>query len=181
MEEIARKSDKRRRFGFGFFDTPQIREQMSIAAEGGWLRIYVLYLENKPAAFWMGTLYDRCLQADDVGYDPAWSEFSPGIFLFLNILEDLCDADIEIVDFGRGSSQAQTVFRCVAAGRITCPHLCTDAARNPAEPAFCGDSSRNLPSSAHPLPGMGEEKFVERRCSRVVSTGTVAPNGWHTS
>jgi hypothetical protein len=104
MEEIASKSDKRRS-GFGFFDTPQVREQMAIAAQGGWLRIYVLYLEDKPAAFWMGTLYDRCLQADQVGYDPIWARFSPGIFLFLNILESLQNADIETVDFGRGSSQ----------------------------------------------------------------------------
>ena len=48
----------------------------------------------------MGTVYDRCLQGDDVGYDPVWSEFSPGIFLFLNILEDLRDEDIKTVDFG---------------------------------------------------------------------------------
>jgi CelD/BcsL family acetyltransferase involved in cellulose biosynthesis len=109
MEEIASKSDKRQ-FGFGFFDTPRIRDQMTIAAEGGWLKIYVLYLEHKPAAFWMGTVYERCLQADDVGYDPVWSEFSPGIFLFLNILEDLRDADIEIVDFGRVSSQLKQCF-----------------------------------------------------------------------
>lgn len=109
MEEIAKKSDKRQ-FGWGFFDTPQIREHMSIAAKLGWLRIYVLYLQDKAAAFWMGTLYDRCLKADQVGYDPTWSEFSPGIFLFLNILEDLRDADIEIVDFGSGSSQLKTCF-----------------------------------------------------------------------
>ena len=67
MEEIASKSVKRQRFGWGFFDTPQIREQMSNAAKGGWLRIYVLYPEDKPAAFWMGTLYDRCLQAGPCG------------------------------------------------------------------------------------------------------------------
>ncbi len=112
IEGIARKSDKRRRFGWGFSDTPQIREQMAVAAEKGWLRIYVLYLEDKPAAFWMGTLYDRSLQADHVGYDPAWSEFSPGIFLLLTILEDLRDADIETVDFGAGSSQLK---RCLGA------------------------------------------------------------------
>ena len=109
MEEIARKSDKRR-FGWGFFDTLQIREQMSVAAEGGWLKVFVLYVEDKPVAFWMGTLYNRCLQADHVGYDPAWSEFSPGIFLFLNILEDLRDADIEIVDFGGRGSQLKQCF-----------------------------------------------------------------------
>src|ERR1019366_4954487 len=65
---------------------------------------------DKPAAFWMGTLYDRCLRADHVGYDPAWSEFSPGICLFLSILDDLRDADIEIVDFGLRSSQLKQCF-----------------------------------------------------------------------
>ena len=116
MEGIAGKSVKRRRFGWGFFDTPQIREQMFIAAERGWLKIYVLYLEDKPAAFWMGTAYGGCLQADHVGYDAAWGEFSPGIFLFLNILEDLRDASIEVVDFGGRSSQLK---QCFGASRRT--------------------------------------------------------------
>jgi len=109
MEEIASKTNKRR-FGFGFFDTLQIREQMVVAAERKWLRIYILYLEEKPAAFWMGTLYDRCLQADHVGYDPVWGKFSPGIFLFLDILDDLRDEDIKTVDLGRGDTQLSRRF-----------------------------------------------------------------------
>jgi hypothetical protein len=105
MEKIASKTDKRRVFGRGFFDTPQIREQMTVAAEKGWLRIYILYLEKKPAAFWRGTIYGRCLQGDHAGYDPVWREFSPGIFLFLNILEDLREEDIKSIDFGYGNTQ----------------------------------------------------------------------------
>jgi hypothetical protein len=105
MEEIASKTDKRRVFGLGFFDTPQVREQMAVAAERGWLRIYILYLEQKPAAFWRGTVYGHCLQGDHVGYDPVWREFSPGIFLFLNILESLRDDDIKSIDFGYGNTQ----------------------------------------------------------------------------
>ena len=107
MEEIARKTDKRQVFGVGFFDTPQIRKQMVLAAEKGWLRIYILYIEKKPAAFWMGTLYDGCLQGDHVGYDATWSKFSPGIFLFLSILNELRDEDITIVDVGCGYGQLQ--------------------------------------------------------------------------
>jgi hypothetical protein len=110
METVASKTDKRRVFGDGFFDTPQIRDQMTAASENGWLRIYILYLQKKPAAFWMGTLYDRCLQGDHTGYDPAWSEFSPGIFLFLNILEDLCEEDITTIDFGYGNTQLRQCF-----------------------------------------------------------------------
>lgn len=110
MEEIASKSDKRRLFGVGFFDTPQIRQQMALAAEKGWLRIYILYIQEKPVAFWMGTLYDRCLQGDHVGYDAAWRKFSPGIFLFLNILNELRDEDIKTVYVGYGRGQLQQCF-----------------------------------------------------------------------
>ncbi len=110
MEAIASKTDKRRLFETGFIDTPQIREQMVVAASKGWLRIYILHLEEKPAAYWMGTIYDQCLQADYVGYDPVWSKFSPGIFLFLNILEDLRDEDIKTVDFGWRDIQIKQCF-----------------------------------------------------------------------
>ena len=110
METIASKTEKRRVFGDGFFDTPEIREHMTVAAAKGWLRLYILYLEDHPAAFWMGTVYNRCLQGDHTGYDPAWSEFSPGIFLFLNILEDLREADINTIDFGYGNTQLRQTF-----------------------------------------------------------------------
>ena len=110
MEAIASKTDKRRMFGHDFFDTPQIREQMVVAALRGWLRIYILHLEEKPVAYRMGTIYDHCLQADHVGYDPIWSKFSPGIFLFLNILEDLRDEDIKTVDFGWHDMQIKQCF-----------------------------------------------------------------------
>lgn len=128
MEAIASKTDKRRVFGAGFFDTLQIREQMVVAAKRGWLRIYILYLEEKPAAFWMGTIYDQCLQADQVGYDPVWGEFSPGIFLFLSILEDLRDEDIKTVDLGWRDIQIRQCFgdlrRVEARVHIYAPTLC---------------------------------------------------------
>ena len=110
MESIASKTDKRKIFGDGFFDTPDIREHMAVAAGKGWLRLYILYLEDQPVAFWMGTVYDRCLQGDHTGYDPAWSEFSPGIFLFLNILEDLREEHIQSIDFGYGNTQLRQTF-----------------------------------------------------------------------
>ena len=110
MESIASKTDKRKIFGDGFFDTPDIREHMAVAAGKGWLRLYILYLEDQPVAFWMGTVYDRCLQGDHTGYDPAWSEFSPGVFLFLNILEDLREEHIQSIDFGYGNTQLRQTF-----------------------------------------------------------------------
>jgi hypothetical protein len=109
MERIARQSVKRQ-LGFGFFDTPLTRVQLMGEATRGWLRIYILYLDEMPVAFWQGTLYDRILQADQVGFDPAWSALSPGIFLFLNILENLHGENVESIDFGCGNGQ---LYKCL--------------------------------------------------------------------
>jgi hypothetical protein len=126
MEKIASKTDKRL-FGLGFFDTPQIREQMAVAAERGWLRVYILYLEERPAAFWRCTVYSGCLQGDHAGYDPVWGELSPGIFLFLNILEGFREDDIKSIDFGYGNTQFKRCLgdlRCVESRlRIYAPTL----------------------------------------------------------
>jgi CelD/BcsL family acetyltransferase involved in cellulose biosynthesis len=104
IEEIASKA-KRRLFGLGFFDTPQCREQMLATAQKCWLRIYILYLAEKPVAFWKGVLFGGCLQGEHVGYDPAWSKFSPGIFLFLKMIEDLRKDGVKTVDLGFGDTQ----------------------------------------------------------------------------
>jgi Acetyltransferase (GNAT) domain len=109
MEQIARKSVKRQ-LGYGFFDTQLTREQLLVEAERGWLQIYILYIEEKPVSFWKGTLYERCLRADHAGFDAAWSAFSPGIFLFLYILENLSDEDIKTVDLGYGNGQLYECF-----------------------------------------------------------------------
>lgn len=109
FEEIARKTEKRKQ-GYGFFDTPDICQELTQAADNGWLRAFIVFLEGQPAAFWIGTLYNRVLQADYVGFDPAWGEFSPGIFLFLHVLETLQTEDIANIDFGRGDTQLQQCF-----------------------------------------------------------------------
>ncbi len=104
VEQIASQSDKRS-LGFGFFDTAEVREGMALAARADWLRIYVLYLEDKPAAFWMGTLYNGCLQADHVAHDRVWAHFSPGTFLLLHIIDRLQRVAVSSVDLGRGRAQ----------------------------------------------------------------------------
>jgi Acetyltransferase (GNAT) domain len=124
MEGIARKSVKRH-LGFGFFYTPQAREQLLVEAAQGWLRVFVLYIDGMPVSFWKGTLYKHCLQADYVGFDAAWSEFSPGIFLFLKVIESFRDSDVETVDFGTGNGQFYESFaklrRPVARVRMFAP------------------------------------------------------------
>jgi len=103
--EIASKSG-----GGPFSDKSRNHQPIAVAAEKGWLRIFVLYFEDRPAAFWIGTLHCRRLQADRVGFDPAWSEFSPGIFLLLTIIEHCREEDVGAVDFGYGETQLYESF-----------------------------------------------------------------------
>jgi hypothetical protein len=105
MEEIASKTKRRVLGRSGFFNTPQARQQMAAAAEKGCLRIYILYFDEKPAAFWRGGVYSECLHGDHAGYDPIWSEFSPGIFLFLGMIDGLRAQGITTLDLGFGDSQ----------------------------------------------------------------------------
>ncbi len=114
MEQIALHSVKRQ-LGYGFFDTQMTREQMLVEAERGWLRIYILFIEEKPVSFWKGTLFDRSLRAEHVGFDAAWSAFSPGTFLFLYILENLRDEGLKTVDLGYGNGQLYECF-----GNVRC-------------------------------------------------------------
>lgn len=116
MERIASRTDRRLLMGSGFVDNPETREQMAVAAEMGWLRIYVLYLEGKPAAFWRCTAYNGSLYGDHAGYDPIWRDLSPGIFLFLNIIEQFSEGDIKSIDLGYGDTQFRRCLgdlRCV--------------------------------------------------------------------
>lgn len=109
MEEIASKSIKRR-LGFGFFDTPQARDQLHVEAALGWLQIFILYVDEIPVSFWKGNLLGRCLYADHVGFDSTWSEFSPGIFLFLEVIECFRDLEVDTLDFGTGDGQFYQSF-----------------------------------------------------------------------
>jgi CelD/BcsL family acetyltransferase involved in cellulose biosynthesis len=109
MEKIARRSSKRQ-LGFGFFDTSQTRDELLVKAKRGWLRIYILDIDEKPVSFWQGTLRDGCLQADHTGFDSSWSTFSPGITLFLKILETIRHEDVKTVDFGCGNGQFYHCF-----------------------------------------------------------------------
>jgi len=101
VEEVARKAWQRGRGG-GFVDSASMRMRLHLAARKGWLRTYVLYLADRPSAFWMVTLYGGTCHLDYTGYDPGDSRYAPGTFLFIRMLEDLCRQNVRGVDFGPG-------------------------------------------------------------------------------
>jgi Acetyltransferase (GNAT) domain len=105
VEEIARKTYQRG-LGAGFADRPDVRMRLAFGARKGWLRAHVLYLDGRPAAFWIIMLYGETAVGEYTGYDREFGKFSPGMFLLMHIIEGYCNrAHGEIVkemDFGYG-------------------------------------------------------------------------------
>jgi Acetyltransferase (GNAT) domain len=109
---IASRSYQRG-LGVGFFDCPHTREQLRLKAEKGWLHGYVLYLAERPCAFWIGDVNGNTFGSDYVGYDPEFANHSPGMYLVMRVIEGFCDGHREGVtgvDFGPGHAQYKQVL-----------------------------------------------------------------------
>ena len=100
IESVASKTYQRG-FGIGFCHSPLIRYDWMFAAMHNWLRVYVLYIQNKPCAFWTGYLYKKTLHIFIPGYDPYYQYYHTGMFLLMRIIENSClEDDVKSIDFG---------------------------------------------------------------------------------
>jgi CelD/BcsL family acetyltransferase involved in cellulose biosynthesis len=114
VEHVAAKTYQRA-LGVGFSDGIQTRQYLAQQAGNAKHRIYVLYVADTACAFWVGTVYGHTFHSTSLGYDPAYSKYSPGMFLIMRVIEELCDSQgrdgIDAIDFGVGEAQ----YKCVLA------------------------------------------------------------------
>jgi CelD/BcsL family acetyltransferase involved in cellulose biosynthesis len=76
-----------------------------------WLRSYLLYVDDQPVAFLIGTQHNGCFMYEEVGYDRTFADRSPGQVLLLNVLEDLVrDNPPRVFDFGGGDADYKQLF-----------------------------------------------------------------------
>jgi CelD/BcsL family acetyltransferase involved in cellulose biosynthesis len=101
VESIAATS-WHRRVGGGFRNTERVRQLLLFQAKRGWLLAYVLYVEAKPRAFWLGHLYQGVFCSEYMAFDPDFSKYSPGTVLQARVLEDLCAKHAKSIDLGLG-------------------------------------------------------------------------------
>jgi hypothetical protein len=109
LEAIAQKTYQRV-LGVGFVDTPLMRRLLHFCAEKGWLRAYILYLGDVPCSFWVGTVCDGSFCSDYLAFDPAFGDYSPGNFLLIKVIEDLCAEGLKEIDFGWGGGRYKERF-----------------------------------------------------------------------
>jgi CelD/BcsL family acetyltransferase involved in cellulose biosynthesis len=110
LEEVAAKTYQRG-LGVGFSDTQEWRRTIALALERGWFRAYVLYIDGRPRAFWFGYLYAGTFFIQSPGYDPAFKEYSLGVCLLMDVIDDLCrDDGAKILDYGFGEAEYKQRF-----------------------------------------------------------------------
>jgi hypothetical protein len=109
VEAVAKKTYQIG-LGFGFADTLQSRRLLHFFAKKGWLRVYVLYLGDTPAAFSIGSVSNGSYCCDFLGYDPGFRKYSAGTFLLTRMVEDFCRAGVKTFDFGAGGGDYKERF-----------------------------------------------------------------------
>ena len=103
--DLVAQSTYQRRLGAGFSDTAEQRELIRVGLENGWVRGYLLYLEGKPAAYWLCSPFRRTTLLRTGGFDDAYAEHRVGIYLLMRVIEDACaDPELDLLDFGPGDA-----------------------------------------------------------------------------
>jgi hypothetical protein len=110
LEHVAAKTYQRG-LGIGFVGSEELRRTMKLALDRGWLRAYVLYLDDEPIAYRTGFVYKRTFFGSSTGFDPSYAHDRVGNFLLVRVIEDLCrDEVVEVLDYGRGDEQYKRRF-----------------------------------------------------------------------
>jgi hypothetical protein len=103
VEKIAQLT-YHRGMGAGFIYNTENYHRLELSASHGWLRAYILYIEDKPCSFYIGTLYSNTIYLSFTGYNPDYKKFEPGTVAFMKMIEDLINKEVKEVDFGFGDA-----------------------------------------------------------------------------
>jgi hypothetical protein len=107
-ESVAARSYQRA-LDVGFRDDADMRRRLLLEAQCGALRASILYLADRPCAFWITALRDGVLYNDYLAYDQAYARYAPGMLLVVDMLERICDAappgETLQLDFGMGEME----------------------------------------------------------------------------
>jgi len=104
LAQISRKTYQYHLLGLGLENTTEHVANLREMATNGWLRAYVLKIDNVPVAFGLGYRDSHTYYGHHVGYDPAISKLQPGIYLHTEVIADLLTDGIYRFDFLPGDS-----------------------------------------------------------------------------
>lgn len=110
IESVAAKTYQRG-LGVGFTGDPMQVALIELGLKQGWHRTWMLFLDERPIAFWTGFAYAGTFAIGTPGFDPEYTGDSVGRFTMMRMVEDLCaDPEISQLDFGHGDAEYKSAF-----------------------------------------------------------------------
>lgn len=110
-----------KRIGHGLPEDPEFVARLIRMAEQDRVRGYVLFYEDRPAAFTLCYVNGDWLTGELCGYDPSLSQLSPGNALIGWILDNLFkERRFKVLDLGTGDADYKAFF---ATGNIPCADI----------------------------------------------------------
>ena len=104
LAEISKKTYQHNLLSAGIENNPEQIQKLRAAATGGWLRGYVLWINDVPIAFNVGYHHENIFYGHDMGFDPDFSKLQPGVYLLTRVITDLLSKGIYCLDFLSGDS-----------------------------------------------------------------------------
>ena len=104
LSQISHRTYQHHLLSLGIENNPEQVVELRSAASYGWLRAYVLWIDDAAVAFNIGYNHGHTFYGYHMGYDPKFSKLQPGIFLLAEIVVDLLSKNIYCLDFLSGDS-----------------------------------------------------------------------------
>jgi hypothetical protein len=109
--ELVASKSYQRGLGAGVRDEPRQRRRAAVAAEHGWFRAHMVYLDGAPIAFCGGEGFKERFRYGIPAYDPEYSGYRIGNYVLMKLVEDLCeDPELTLLDFGFGDAEYKRRF-----------------------------------------------------------------------
>jgi CelD/BcsL family acetyltransferase involved in cellulose biosynthesis len=110
MEAVASRTYQRG-LGAAYSGGPLDLGLIELGLRRRWFRTWMLYISDRPVAFWSGTTYAGTFTTWTPGFDPDYTKDSVGRYTMLRMMEDLCAADdVTRLDFGPGDAEYKAAF-----------------------------------------------------------------------
>lgn len=108
---VSQKTYQWHLLGLGLRDPERLKAELKFLARQGWARCYLLWCDEKPVAFMLCRQDHSTCYYIDVGFDPDWTQYSPGTVLQLMVLQDVFSfSRPSIFDFGTGEGEHKRFF-----------------------------------------------------------------------
>lgn len=102
--EVLAARTYQRGLGAGFVNDEEHRQRYRLFADRGQLRVYLVEIEGKVKAFWIGTVYQGVFHSSATGYDPDLSAYELGTLMFIAMADELVREGVGCIDFGLGDA-----------------------------------------------------------------------------